>query len=76
MAGDDNPAPPPQTCSQAGCRYNTPIGAPSWDVVLGLLQVHAQTAHPPPAAHGPPRGGGDGGANQGIWTNGPDRKLR
>ena len=41
----DNP-PPPQACPAHGCNYNTPINAPTWDVVLGLLNAHNQAAHP------------------------------
>ena len=53
--------PTPQTCSQQGCHYNTPVGVPDWAGVIQLLQIHAQTAHPPPAP--PPNNGGDGGAS-------------
>ena len=53
---NDNP-PPPQACPARGCNYNTPITAPTWDVVLGLLNAHNQAAHP---AAAPP--GGAGGA--------------
>ena len=49
--------PPPQACPARGCNYNTPITAPTWDVVLGLLNAHNQAAHP---AAAPP--GGAGGA--------------
>ena len=53
---DDQP-PPPQTCVVRGCNYNTPIGVPTWEVVLGLMQAHNQQVHPPPPPAQPVQGG-------------------
>ena len=58
--------PPPQTCTAPRCNYNTPLGAPTWDVVLGLIQVHNQAAHTvsapvQPQPGGQVRDGGEGG---------------
>ena len=62
--------PPPQACTARGCNYNTPINAPTWDVVLGLIQAHNQAAHPAPAAAQAPPGGaagrGAGGGDRGV----------
>ena len=58
-----DPPPPPQACPARGCNYNTPINAPSWDIVIGLLNAHNQAAHPAPAPQGgPAQPGGDRGA--------------
>ena len=43
-------APPaPVKCSSPGCEYETPPGCPNWDLITKQLEVHAATAHPPPA---------------------------
>ena len=43
-------APPaPVKCSLPGCEYETPPGCPNWDLITKQLEVHAATAHPPPA---------------------------
>ena len=53
--------PPPQTCTARGCHYNTPVGAPTWDVVLGLMNAHVQAAHPNPV-QAPVQAGAGGAA--------------
>ena len=44
-------APPtPMECSNTGCEYVTPAGIPTWDLVLRVLELHTQQAHPAPPA--------------------------
>ena len=65
--------PPPEACPATGCNYNTPINAPTWEVVLGLLNAHNQAAHPPPA---PQAGqGGAGGGDRGAMAK-LDKRTR
>ena len=53
--------PPPQACGAQGCHYNTPIGVPTWEAVVGLMQAHTQQAYPlPPPAAAPVAAGGAG----------------
>ena len=39
------PPPTPIACSVALCDYSTPAGAPTWDMVWDMLQIHAACAH-------------------------------
>ena len=49
-------APPPsQVCGKAECQYSTPEGVPSWELVVEMLRMHRQDAHP--EAQQPPQVG-------------------
>ena len=57
-------APPtPLRCSHATCDYETPVGAPTWDIMVNLLSTHAQTVH------------GGGGQTQPVTSNSKLEKL-
>ena len=46
-------APPPQQrCSAPECTFITPLGMPTWDLVMNSLNQHTTVAHPT-AAHNP-----------------------
>ena len=54
--------PPPQACTARNCHYNTPVGAPTWEVVLGLMTAHVQATHPAPVQAPVQAGAGGAGA--------------
>ena len=39
------PPPAPLECSSTDCEFKTPVGCPSWELMVNLLNQHTQTVH-------------------------------
>ena len=39
------PPPAPLECSSPDCDFKTPVGCPSWELMVNLLNQHTQTVH-------------------------------
>ena len=52
-------APPtPLICSVEDCTFSTPLGTPTWDLMVTLLTTHTQAVHATPGGGGPPAASG------------------
>ena len=39
------PSPNPMECSDSGCDYSTPVGIPTFELLIKALELHVKTAH-------------------------------
>ena len=46
--------PPPLSCSDPACTYSTPVGTPTWELMVSQLSTHANTVHGSGGGDGPP----------------------
>ena len=51
-------APPtPLPCSDPACTYSTPVGTPTWELMVSLLSTHTHAVHKNGGGDGPPGAG-------------------
>ena len=46
--------PPPLPCSDPSCTYSTPVGTPTWELMVSQLSTHSLAVHTKGGGNGPP----------------------